>query len=130
FDGTGTPAAPLDIAVEDDRIVKTGRGLAGDVRVDLAGKTVLPGRFDCHVHILGVQPKVADRLNEPFSFQFYNAVSNLERTLETGVTTIRDCAGADLGLKHALKEGLIRGPRVQVSITALSQTGGHMDGWT
>lgn len=130
FDGTGAPAARLDIAVEGDRIVETGTGLTGDVRVDVSGKTILPGMFDCHVHILGVQPKVADRLNEPFSFQFYNAISNLENSLKGGITMIRDCAGADLGLKQALKDGLFPGPRVQVSITAMSQTGGHMDGWT
>ena len=68
FDGTGASPRVMDIAIEGDRIVATGAGLTGDVRVDATGATILPGMFDCHVHVLGVEPKVADRLNEPFSF--------------------------------------------------------------
>lgn len=129
FDGSRDEPFAADIAIEGDRFVEVGQGLAGDEVVDLAGRSVVPGLFDCHVHVLGVEPKILDKLNEPFSFQFYNGARNLVRLLECGITTVRDCAGADLGVKRALEDGLIQGPRLQISITALSQTGGHMDGW-
>ena len=55
---------------------------------------------------------------------------NLEATLRQGVTTVRDAAGADLGVKTAVERGRIKGPRMQISIAMISQTGGHGDGWT
>ena len=68
-------------------------------------------------------------MQEPFSYRFYDAIRNLDSTLRIGITTVRDAGGADLGVKTALEDGIIRGPRVQISITMLSQTGGHGDGW-
>src|ERR671914_75075 len=52
LDGTGAAPAEADLVIEDGRIVEIGRGLDGDDRVDLAGKTVLPGLFDCHTHVV------------------------------------------------------------------------------
>ena len=51
FDGTGAPIADSDVSIEDGRIVDVGSGLDGDESVDVAGATLLPGLFDCHVHI-------------------------------------------------------------------------------
>jgi imidazolonepropionase-like amidohydrolase len=51
-DGTGAEPAEADLVVEDGRIVEVGRGLDGDESVDLAGKAVLPGLFDCHTHVV------------------------------------------------------------------------------
>jgi imidazolonepropionase-like amidohydrolase len=65
----------------------------------------------------------------PFSLRFYEAERNLRRTLDKGITTVRDAGGADLGVKTALEQGLIDGPRMQISLTMLSQTGGHGDSW-
>jgi imidazolonepropionase-like amidohydrolase len=56
-------------------------------------------------------------------------VVNLRLTLEAGITTVRDAGGADLGVKEAVEHGLIDGPRMKISVTILSQTGGHNDGW-
>lgn len=130
FDGTGSQPRTADIAVENGVFAEVGPDLTGDEIIDVTGRTLIPGMFDCHVHILGVEMAVKARLNEPFTYQFYNAIRNLKRTLAVGITTIRDCAGADLGVKQALEHGLIQGPRLMISVTALSQTGGHMDGWT
>jgi imidazolonepropionase-like amidohydrolase len=68
-------------------------------------------------------------LNKPFSYGYYEAVVNLRRTLDTGITTVRDAGGADLGVKEAVDNGLIEGPRMKIAVTILSQTGGHNDGW-
>jgi imidazolonepropionase-like amidohydrolase len=118
-----------DVAVSDGSIAEVGVGLDGDEVVDVSGLTLLPGLFDCHVHVLFGHADVWRLMQTPFSYLFYDAIRNLEATLRIGITTVRDAGGADLGLKQAVQEGIVRGPRVQISITMLSQTGGHGDGW-
>ena len=61
--------------------------------------------------------------------QFYEAARNLRATLDAGITSVRDAGGADLGIKEAVERGMIPGPRMQISLIMLSQTGGHGDGW-
>src|SRR5687768_17805013 len=51
FDGTGAAVGQADLAVENGRVVEIGPGLDGDARVDVTGKTILPGLFDCHTHV-------------------------------------------------------------------------------
>lgn len=129
FDGTGSPAAPGDVAVEGGVIVDVGRGLDGDRVVDVTGQTVLPGFFDCHVHVTSSGVDVLRRLTTPFSYQFYEAAANLKATLAAGVTTVRDAGGADLGIQQAVADGLIPGPRMLIAVNIIGQTGGHVDGW-
>ena len=129
FDGTGAPAGDGDIVIADGRVVEVGSGLDGDESVDCGGKTIVPGLFDCHVHVTANGPDLLLALNKPFSYPYYEAVVNLRRTLEAGITTVRDAGGADLGVKEAVERGLVEGPRMKISITILSQTGGHNDGW-
>jgi imidazolonepropionase-like amidohydrolase len=129
FDGTGAPAAPAEVLVEDGRIVEVGLGLDGDERVDVSGKHLLPGMFDCHTHVMLSHVDFWRHLQAPFSLRFYEAMRNLRGTLEVGITTIRDAGGADLGVKTAVEQGLISGPRMQISINMISQTGGHGDPW-
>ncbi|HET7473502.1 MAG TPA: amidohydrolase family protein [Candidatus Limnocylindrales bacterium] len=129
FDGSGSDPAPADVAIEDGRIVAIGTGLDGDEAVDVTGRTVLPGLFDCHVHVCVSDVNAWDVVQKPFSLQFYEAAENLRRTLEIGITSIRDAGGADLGVKDAVDRGMIPGPRMQISIVMLSQTGGHGDEW-
>jgi imidazolonepropionase-like amidohydrolase len=129
FDGTGAAAAAADVAVEDGRIVEVGTGLDGDEHVDVSGRTLLPGLIDAHVHVMIAHVDLWRLVQTPFSYRFYQAIHNLEATLRIGITTVRDAGGADLGLKQAIEDGLIAGPRVQLSISMLSQTGGHGDGW-
>ncbi|TAL10083.1 MAG: amidohydrolase family protein [Chloroflexota bacterium] len=129
FDGTGAAPALADVVVEDDRIVDVGTGLDGDEAIDATGRTVLPGFFDCHVHVLLDTIDVWKLVNRPFSYNFYVAERNLRRTLDAGITSIPDAGGADLGMKQAVEDGLIAGPRMQISLTMLSQTGGHGDDW-
>lgn len=129
FDGTGSPAADADVAISAGRIVDVGIGLDGDEQVDVSGLTVLPGLFDCHVHVMVSGVDLVGRLQRPFSYQFFQAARNLSATLDCGITTVRDAGGADLGVQRAVADGLIEGPALKIAITALSQTGGHGDGW-
>jgi len=133
FDGTGSDPFAADLAIENGVITAVGPDLpaaAGDTVVDLAGSTVLPGLIDCHVHAVASGKDPLALMQEPFSYQFYGAQQNLQRTLDVGVTTVRDAGGADLGMKQATEEGLIDGPDIVPAITILGQTGGHTDGWT
>lgn len=130
FDGTGSAPAPADVLIEDDRIIAIGTGLDGDVAVDCTGKTLLPGMFDTHVHVVVSSVGLRDRVQRPFSYQFYEAAVNLKKTLALGITTVRDAGGADLGIKQAVENGLIAGPRMRISVGIISETGGHGDGWT
>jgi imidazolonepropionase-like amidohydrolase len=129
FDGTGSPIADADVVISGGKIVDVGPGLDGDEQVDVGGLTITPGFFDCHVHVMASGIDLVRRLQRPFSYQFFQAARNLEATLDCGITTIRDAGGADLGVQRAVEDGLIDGPRMQIAISALSQTGGHGDGW-
>lgn len=129
FDGTGSPVADGDVVFEDGRIVAVGTGLDGDDGIDVAGCALLPGLFDCHVHVTSSGTDFLQRLQRPFSYHFYEAARNLAATLDCGITTVRDAGGADLGIQQAVDDGLIDGPRMRIAITILSQTAGHGDGW-
>ncbi len=129
FDGTGAPPVRADVVVEDGRFVAVGTGLDADEAIDATGRTLLPGLFDCHTHVVVSHVDVWRTLNTPFSYPFYQAVHNLAATLRLGITTVRDAGGADLGIKQAVVDGLIPGPRLRISLAMLSQTGGHGDDW-
>lgn len=129
FDGTGAPRFDADVVIEDGTIVAIGSGLEGDEAVDCSGKTIMPGMIDCHTHTLLSTIDTMKLMQTPFSYHFFGAAKNLRDTLALGITTVRDAMGADLGVKTAVKEGLIPGPRMQISISMISQTGGHADSW-
>jgi imidazolonepropionase-like amidohydrolase len=129
FDGRGSDPAEADVVIEDGRIVDVGTRLDADEEVDVAGGTLLPGLFDCHVHVVLGHVDHWRHAQTPFSMRFFEAARNLERTLRIGITTVRDAGGADLGVQRAVETGLIPGPRLQISLTMLSQTGGHGDDW-
>ncbi len=130
YDGTTGVAAEGDVVVEDGRIVEVGTDLDGDDSVDCAGGFLSPGFFDSHVHVTMDAPSQMQLVETPFSLQFYKAAANLRKTLDAGITSVRDAGGADQGIKEAVERGMIPGPRMQISISMLSQTGGHGDDWS
>jgi imidazolonepropionase-like amidohydrolase len=129
FDGTGSAPAQGDVVVENGLIVHVGAPGTGDgdVVVDATGMTVLPGLFDCHVHLATSGVDIVRDLQTPFSYRFFLAAENLRRTIAVGITTVRDAGGSDAGIRLAVENGLVDGPRVQISIDMISQTGGHGD---
>ncbi len=129
FDGSGSNPEQADVLVEDGRIVEVGSGLDGDEAIDVGGNTLLPGFIDCHVHV-GLPSIDFDNLRkQPFALRYYQSAHSLAATLDAGVTSARDAGGASLGIQQAIDTGLIRGPRLRLSLTMISQTGGHGDGW-
>ena len=130
FDGTSEKASTADVLLEDGRIVEVGSGLDGDAAIDCTGRLVTPGLFDCHVHFMTDGDFSAKTHAEtPFSLGFFQAAERMERTLAIGITSVREAGGTDAGMKEARDRGLIQGPRMQISLTMLSQTGGHADSW-
>ncbi len=79
---------------------------------------MLPGLFDCHVHLAFRYEDFDEyaRMQEPFSLAFFRMAQNLRTTLALGITTVRDAAGADAGLRAAVDEGALVGPRMQISV--------------
>jgi len=106
---------------------------SGDVRrVDLAGRTILPGFIDCHVHLTmnaEASPKAIVSPDDQMVAVMHASINALS-TLHGGVTTVRDCGaphGIDFALRRAAEEGLCVTPRLILSGRPLCMTGGH--GW-
>ena len=119
----------IDILVEEGRIKEVGARLASDsaTRVDLAGKTIMPGLIDSHVHVIASLVNIAENSALPSSLAALRAARIMEAMLQRGFTTVRDLGGADLGLVRGVEEGLIAGPRLVICGKALGMTGGHSD---
>jgi imidazolonepropionase-like amidohydrolase len=95
--------------------------------INLKGRTLMPGLIDAHVHVLAVDAALARLSDRPVTLLTLQAAKVLEGMLQRGFTTIRDAGGADGGLATAVEQGLVQGPRIFPSGSALSQTGGHGD---
>lgn len=136
IDGTG--AAPVDdavVCIDTDGTIAYAGNAAGapgsnpETRiVDVAGRTVLPGFIDTHVHLNfqhGKPPGMAG-VEDP-TLRVLDTAARIELTLDAGVTTARDLAGLPAGFRTAVETGRLRGPRLQTAVRALSHTGGHGD---
>jgi imidazolonepropionase-like amidohydrolase len=131
--GTGEPAFAGSVVIEDDRIVDViagaGTPRATALTVDCAGRTLLPGLIDAHVHIGALDADGREQQRRYFDSEAaLLAGRNLAQLLDQGFTTARDAGGADAGFRRAVERGVIAGPRLLVSGHPLSQTGGHGDG--
>jgi imidazolonepropionase-like amidohydrolase len=121
------------VAVHEGRITAVGRDVAlpTDEAVELDGVDLwlMPGVFDCHVHPAFSSLDQLELLETPITAWTLEAARNLKHTLECGVTFVRDAAGIDAGIRNAVARDIVPGPRIQASIVALSETGGHFDGF-
>ena len=136
IDGNGGKPLPnAAILIEDNKIRAVGAENsirlpnANFAMLDAKGGTILPGLIDTHVHLMMQMDSTAKMMQMPFSMAFYNSVNYMRRTLDAGITSVRDAGGADLGVKTAVEQGVVAGPRMQISISVLGITGGHTDGW-
>ena len=130
FDSISGVLAPADVVIDGQRVIDVGSGLDGDESIDVTGRTLLPGMFDCHTHLVMQHFDYLRLLTEPFSLQFFYAVQAMRQTLDVGITTVRDAWGADAGVKAAVERGMVPGPRMRITISMVAQTGGHADSWS
>jgi len=138
FDGTGAaPTSDVDVLIVDGAIAEVGKGLLvpqGARVIDLAGRALLPGFIDAHVH-LGTSPAasyaqgVVDYTKASEADAALLGARNARDTLAAGFTTVRVVGGslADRALRDAIVDGLVPGPRMLVANHAIGITGGHCD---
>jgi imidazolonepropionase-like amidohydrolase len=124
------PATGMNLLIEDGTIVEIGPAVApdgADEIIDAAGKTVMPGMIDAHLHLMGIRAydPVLASIEDPF-LRAARGVADVRKLIEAGFTSVR-CAGSNLGvsLNAAVEEGTIPGPRIVASNLAISQTAGH-----
>jgi len=132
---TGNYASNVFIVVDGDRIARVSPSApSGLAVIDLSSQTVLPGLADCHAHILGNEkdesPASGLRMSSPMAAIW--GYRNLQVWLDHGFTSMRDAGESDLAygqlaLRYAIKQGLIRGPRIVSAGNFISVTGGHGD---
>jgi len=128
FDGESDQLIEGDIRISEGKIVEIGTGLSNEGNVlDGRGKFAIPGLIDNHFHAYGISLEMIRIETGPRSYAALKGAQRLNKALRRGFTTVRDVAGGDLGLKNALNEGIISGPRYFYTGPALSQTGGHGD---
>jgi imidazolonepropionase-like amidohydrolase len=137
FDGDSLRTG-WSVVVRGDRIVATGpragREHPGARRVGLAGLTLLPGLIEGHSHLLlhpyDEVPWTDQVLKESLASRIVRATVHAKRTLLAGFTTVRDlgtegAADADVGLKQAIEQGIVPGPRVITTTRAIVATGSY-----
>lgn len=118
------------IVIEGDRLVAvTQEAIAVDDAefIDAGGRSVLPGLIDAHVHVTATSHDFTALALQPASLTTAESSQVMRAMLHRGFTTVRDAAGADLGLQDAQARGLFEGPRLFISAAPITQTGGHAD---
>jgi imidazolonepropionase-like amidohydrolase len=134
---SGRIEGDAELLVVDGRIAAVATGgravqaPADATRVDLGDMTVLPGLIDMHVHI-DSDPMYSGYTGLQFNDRYWSvvAVPHALRTLEAGFTTIRTLGADDwndVGLREAIDEGKVPGPRIMTAAYAFGATGGHCD---
>ena len=138
FDGVNPqPHEGWSVLVVDDRIAAIGQNFiipSGTREIDLPGTTLIPGMIEGHSHLFlhPYNETLWDDqvLHEPLALRIARAVVQAGHTLDAGFTTERDLgtegAGfADVGLKQAIEQGIVSGPRLLVSTKAIVARGAY-----
>jgi imidazolonepropionase-like amidohydrolase len=130
FDGVSRDLSEGSVLVEDGLIKEVADGPIASTTadtVDCAGRVLMPGLIDLHVHIWAADMNVVKLTQLPTEYYAIYAASFLQATLDRGFTTLRDAGGTDAGFAMAIEKGFIKAPRFYHSGRYISQTGGHGD---
>lgn len=130
FDGVHLELSRSDVAILGGKIERVKPDIADspEVRViDAAGKIVIPGLTDAHVHLMGAANTILAMETSNLGTLYATTIAEARRTLMRGFTTVRDMGGDMAGLRVAVDRGTIDGPRIYPSQAIVSQTSGHGD---
>lgn len=134
FDGKSDAlSAPSNVLVHGNKIEKISTdpipidGTANATTIDGGGRTLMPGLIDMHWHAMLVRPNPVQSLASDVGYLNLLAGAEATATLLRGFTTIRDMGGPSFGLKRAIDEGLLPGPRIYPSGAVITITSGHGD---
>lgn len=128
----GPPVLGATVVVRGDKIAAVGArdqvSIPAEAQTfDIGAMSILPGLIDAHVHIGNIDVSMYQTAHMPPAVYVHRATRNLETALDLGFTTLRDAGGLDAGFRDAIDQGLIRGPRLFLSVSPLTPTGGHFD---
>ncbi|WP_407151965.1 amidohydrolase family protein [Bradyrhizobium sp. ORS 86] len=130
FDGKhGALSAPSNVLVRNHKIEKISTdAITTDAQVIAGdGRVLMPGLIDAHWHAMLVRPTPVAAISDDVGYTNLLAAAEATATLMRGFTTIRDMGGPTFGLKRAIDEDLVAGPRIYPSGAIITITGGHGD---
>jgi len=125
-----TLADGVHVLVEGDRIKEVSDkpiSAANATRIDLGGRTLMPGLIDAHIHIVMSEVNIHHLDGVPLTLLAAKGSVSARNMLRRGFTSVRDTGGADYGMKAAIETRLFEGPRLFIAGMPISQTGGHGD---
>jgi imidazolonepropionase-like amidohydrolase len=120
----------VEVLVEGDRVREVSDhpiATQSAARVDLRGRTLMPGLIDAHIHLFLAEVNFALLDGMPLTLLTTKAAAAARRMLMRGFTSVRDAGGSDHGMKAAIDDGIVDGPRLFIAGMPISQTGGHAD---
>lgn len=120
----------IEVLIEDGLVKEVSdRPIASAAasRINLGGRTLMPGLIDAHIHIVLAEVNLALLSDVPLTLLAAKGSVAMRAMLMRGFTTLRDAGGADWGMKSARDSGLFIGPRLFISGQPISQSGGHGD---
>jgi imidazolonepropionase-like amidohydrolase len=131
FDGKSDKlTASTSVLVVGNKIKQIGGAIAAPEKatvIDAGGRTLMPGLIDAHWHAMLVRPTPAEALTWDVGYANLVAGAEATDTLLRGFTTVRDVGGPAFGLKRAIDEGIVAGPRIYPSGAMITVTSGHGD---
>jgi imidazolonepropionase-like amidohydrolase len=134
FDGKSSALSPVSSVLINGNVIKlisaTPIAVEGNANVQVVagnGRVLMPGLIDMHWHAMLVRPTPATILSSDIGYTNLLAGAEARSTLMRGFTTIRDMGGPSFGLKRAIDEELLPGPRIYPSGAMITVTGGHGD---
>ena len=125
------PLGGYEVLVEGQRIVEVADrpiASASATTVDCGGRVLMPGLIDAHVHCMHSEVYMRRMEDVPLTLATARAAVRLRSMIDRGFTTVRDTGGTDWGVKTAVDQGLIVGPRLFIAGRSIGPTGGHSDG--
>ena len=132
FDGKSSSlSAPSNVLVKGNVIESISTAdidaEQGTIVIDGGGRTLMPGLIDAHWHAMLIRPTPVQSITDDVGYNNIVAGDEANDTLMRGFTTVRDVGGPVFGLKRAIDEGVVNGPRIYPSGAIITVTSGHGD---